>query len=49
MSLLWPDDHPPDDGDGDTADPECFGDLHLDKMVDTLLAGRDQHRLRAWF
>lgn len=53
MSLLWPDDHPPDAGEddpaGDTPDPDCFGDLHLDKIVDALLAGRDRHRLRAWF
>ena len=49
MSLLQPDGNPPDAGEDDTADPECFGDLHLDKVVDALLAGRDRHRLRAWF
>jgi len=49
MSLLRPDDHPGAPGEKDTADPECFGDLHLDKIVDTLLAGRDRYHLRAWF
>ncbi len=47
VSLLDPfaEGPPPSGAD----DPDCFGDLHLDAVVDGLVAGREGYELRGWF
>lgn len=36
-------------GEKSLATPECFPDLHLDEILDTVVAGRDEYGLRPFF
>lgn len=48
VSILFPD--PPADGDArERAEPEFFGDVNLDQVVEAVTKGRDEYRLAPFF